>query len=227
MKRRLSQPSRRLLSAAAAERAVIERERDQLLARREALHAQMGELDVELALLAERVLLIERLSGADVGSQADATTPANHPAGEDRTLLRGPAIRQTAVKILLADPRQARPLHYREWFALLEKNGYCVAGKDPLAVFLTQLSRSPVVRHGTQSGVYELDLDAVEHLRHRLTERHRQLRTLTSAPSSGTDLSGIRAQRSSLTKDIDKLEKALEEAELTLGSNAARLAAAS
>ena len=67
----------------------------------------------------------------------------------------------TAVTISLPDPRHPQALHYREWFALLEQNGYAVAGKDPLAVFLTQLSRSPVVQRGTQSGVYELNAAAL------------------------------------------------------------------
>jgi len=227
MKRRPSQPSRRLLAAAAAERDGIERQRKELLARRQTLHALIDELDAQLAELTERALLIERLSGASAGSEAHATPAAQRPAGEDRMVLSGPAIRQTAVKILLDDPRHPQALHYRDWFALLEQGGYAVAGKDPLAVFLTQLSRSPVVRRGTQSGVYELNLDAVGRLRHQLNERQRQLQTLTSASASATDLSGIRSQRTALTQEIDKLEKALEEAELNLAGDPSNLAAAS
>jgi hypothetical protein len=142
-------------------------------------------------------------------------------------VLRGPAIRQTAVKLLLDDPRHPQALHYRDWFALLDQGGYAVAGKDPLAVFLTQLSRSPVVRRGTQCGVYELNLDAVGRLRHQLNERQRQLRSLTSAAASPTDLGGVRSQRTALTQEIDRLEKALEEAELTLAGGPSSLAAAS
>jgi hypothetical protein len=227
MKRRPSQPSRRLLAAAAAERARIERQREQLLAHRQTLHAQIDELDAELAELSERVLLIERLSEPDAGSEAHARASALHPDAEDRIVLRGPAIRQTAVKILLDDPRHPQALHYRDWFARLEQSGYSVAGKDSLAVFLTQLSRSPVVRRSTQSGVYELNLDVAGRLRHQLDHRQRQLRTLTSASTSATDLSAIRSQRTALTHEINKLEKALEEAELTLGSDPSSLAAAS
>lgn len=227
MKRRPSQPSRRLLAAAAAERDGIERQRKQLLAYRQTLHAQIEELDAQLAELAERDLLIERLSGVNAHSEAHATPSAQPPADEDRMVLRGPAIRQTAVKLLLDDPRHPQALHYRDWFALLDQGGYAVAGKDPLAVFLTQLSRSPVVRRGTQSGVYELNLDAVGRLRHQLNERQRELRTLTSAAASATDLGGVRSQRTALTQEIDKLEKALEEAEGTLAGGPSSLAAAS
>ena len=45
--------------------------------------------------------------------------------------------------------------------------GHEIAGKDPLAVFLTQLSRSPVIRKGTRAGVYELDPTAPQRLRTR------------------------------------------------------------
>jgi hypothetical protein len=40
-------------------------------------------------------------------------------------------------------------------------------------------------------------------------------------------VSGVHAQRTSLTKEINKLEKAFEEAEPMLASNASSLAAAS
>jgi septal ring factor EnvC (AmiA/AmiB activator) len=227
MKRRPSQPSRRLLAAAEAERAGIERERQQLVAHRRTLRAQIDDLDAQLAELAERTLLIDRLSAASTGNQDPPAAVAERSASPDKTVLRGPAIRQTAVKTLRADPRHPQALHYRDWFALLDQSGYSVAGKDPLAVFLTQLSRSPVVRRGTQSGVYELDLDAVERLRHQLAQRQHHLWTLTSAASSTTDLSGIRTQRTALTQEIDKLEKALEEAEMTLDRDPSSLAAAS
>ena len=226
MKRYPSQPSKRLLAAAAAERAGIERERRQLREHREALRAQIDELDARLADLVERALLIDRLSGASARSDTHATA-VKHPVGDHLTVLRGPAIRQTAVKLLLDDPQHPQALHYRDWFALMERAGYAVAGKDPLAVFLTQISRSPVVRRSTQSGVYELNLDAVRWLRHQLNEHQQQLRTLTSTPASATNLSGLRTQRTAITQEIDKLEKALEEAEHTLSSEGSSLAAAS
>ena len=132
-------------------------------------------------------------------------------------MLRGPAIRAAAVKVLLAHPRRPEALHYRHWFVLLEQAGYAVAGKDPLAVFLTQLSRSPLVRRGTQGGVYELDLQAPARLRHQLEDLQAQLRDLAApASSSATDLSALRSRRTALNLEIGKVEKALEEAEETL-----------
>jgi hypothetical protein len=132
------------------------------------------------------------------------------------TVLRGPAIRRTAVEVLRSLPERPHALHYRAWFDALRAAGFDVAGKDPLAVFLTQLSRSPVVRRGTQSGVYELDPDAPRRLRERLDALHAELRGLTATPSATTDLLAIRARREALTTQITQVEKALEEAAAVL-----------
>lgn len=132
------------------------------------------------------------------------------------TVLRGPAIRRTAVEVLRSLPERPDALHYRAWFDALRAAGFDVAGKDPLAVFLTQLSRSPVVRRGTQSGVYELDPDGPRRLRERLDALHAELRGLTATPSATTDLLAIRARRAALTTQITQVEKALEEAEAVL-----------
>jgi septal ring factor EnvC (AmiA/AmiB activator) len=223
MSRRPTQPSRRLLAAAAAERADIDRQRDALAEQRRRLQAQIDDLDAELAELADRALLIERLAGP-------ATSPAalqderQAPLG-DKIILRGPEIRQTAVTLLVSDPAGPRSLHYRDWFALLEQHGYAVAGKDPVAVFLTQISRSPVIHRGTQSGMYEVQLNAPAELGRRLDARHRELRALTIEATSATDLTKVRARRTSLNREIDKLEKALVEARATLGTPSRQLAA--
>ena len=144
--------------------------------------------------------------------------------------MRGPAIRVAAVKVLVGHPRRPGALHYRDWFAPLEQAGYAVAGKDPLAVFLTQLSRSPLVRRGTQGGVYELDLQAPARLRRQLEDLKGQLRDLASPTSSSTtDLSALRSRRSALNLEIGKVEKALEEVEeaLTKANQMPALASAS
>jgi hypothetical protein len=132
------------------------------------------------------------------------------------TPLRGPAIRLAAVRVILEHPKRPDALHYRDWFAALEDAGHVVAGKDPLAVFLTQLSRSPAVRKGTQSGVYELDRAAPHRLRARLDALHHQLRNLTAAAGATADLAGVRARRAEITAEITRTEKALEEAEALL-----------
>jgi chaperonin cofactor prefoldin len=215
MKRPSSAPSARLLRAVAAERSDLERRRDGLLERRRRVQAELDEIEASVAELDDRLMLIGRLAGeAPPQEVRRAEGELDCSAGEAGSDLRGPAIRAAAVRVLLAHPRRPEALHYREWFGLLVEAGYSVAGKDPLAVFLTQLSRSPLVRRGTQSGVYELDLQAPARLRAQLHELQVQLRELTvTASSSTTDLSSIRGERTALNLEIGKVEKALEEAE--------------
>jgi hypothetical protein len=205
-----------LLRAVAAERGDLERRRDGLMERRRRLQGELDEIEASMAELDERLMLIGRLAGEDPPRDA-AAREADHGAPENGSTLRGPAIRAAAVRVLLADRRRPEALHYRHWFDLVTEAGYTVAGKDPLAVFLTQLSRSPVVRRGTQSGVYALDLQAPSRLRGRLQDLQAQLRELTTAVSSETtDLSSVRDRRMALNLEISKVERALEEAEQTL-----------
>lgn len=220
MPKRSPRPSARFLRAVAAEQSDLARRRDELLEQRRLLQAQLDEIDATVGEVDERLLLIHRLTGEDPeqqrGMAGTAPVTPTQEAGRDE-LLRGPAIRVTAIRVLLAHPRRPEAMHYREWFGLVADAGYQVAGKDPLAVFLTQLSRSPLVRRGTQSGVYELDRDAPDRLRRDLETLQSQLRALTAAPPSSTaTLGSIRSQRTALNLEIGKLEKALEEAQETL-----------
>jgi hypothetical protein len=221
-------PSARLVRAAAAERVELRRHRERMLAAREQLRAELAGIEASLRDLDDRDALLDRLAGP----AADAAPgPATPPAGErspgDVVALRGPAIRRAAVQVLLAMPDRPDALHYREWFDAVGAAGYQVAGKNPLAVFLTQLSRSPVVRRGTQSGVYEIDRAAPRRLREQLDALHSELRGLTATPSATADLTAIRTRRAALTTQITQVEKALEEAEgvLEAGGTAVHAAA--
>jgi hypothetical protein len=214
-------PSSRLVRAAAAEREGLQRHRAQLIARRDDLRAELEGIDAVLREIDERDALLHRLARPATTAFAldapeePATVVSVAPAralAPVATPLRGPDIRAAAVRVLLEHPERPDALHYREWFAALKDAGYAVAGKEPLAVFLTQLSRSPVVRKGTQSGVYELDRDAPRRLRGRLDALHDQLRNLTSAPGAMADLATVRARRAGVTAEITRTEKALEEA---------------
>jgi uncharacterized protein YlxW (UPF0749 family) len=215
-------PSRRLILAAAAERQGLERHRTRLAARREELRAELDDVEAALREVDERDALLQRLATPAPAPAPEAAVPALRAAGA--TPLRGPAIRRAAIGVLLDHPERPQALHYRDWFAELGRAGYAVAGKDPLAVFLTQLSRSPAVRKGTQSGVYELDRTAPQRLRARLDTLHEQLRTLTAAPGGTTDLAGVRARRAELTAEITRTEKALEEVEALLARPASAAA---
>jgi prefoldin subunit 5 len=145
--------------------------------------------------------------GAGAANEARRGATARGAAGAtDPHVLRGPAIRTTAVAVLVASGRDA--LHYRAWFDLLTQAGYDVVGKDPLAVFLTQISRSPAVRKGARPGEYVLDRTARATLQQRLHDLNRELATL---PQRTSDLTELRTTRQQLTHEITKTEKALEE----------------
>jgi hypothetical protein len=225
------EPSSRLLRAAAAERQGLARQRRRLGQARERLLAELRRIDDAMSTLDEREVLLERL--APTPRDTDISRPdlerADSPQGEavaqtERHVssvegsesiraLRGPAIRETAVR-LLATQGGIEALHYRAWFRTLADAGYSVTGKDPLAVFLTQISRSPVVRKSTQAGVYELDRDAPARLRRSIGALHAELREL--AAGSPADLRKIRDRRKELTVKIGHAERALEEAERVL-----------
>lgn len=71
--------------------------------------------------------------------------------------LRGQRLREVAIEVLRERHGAGEPIHYRAWFDLLRERGYAVAGKDPLATFLAQISRAKQVEPvGRRSGLYSL-----------------------------------------------------------------------
>ena len=132
-------PSSRLLRAAAAEATELRRHNAALAQRRERMLSDLAELDAALAETNERLVLIERITGPpgraeEDGAERSIADEAALPGGSavpqpEEMVLRGPAIRQAAVRILLGDPRKPDALHYKEWFGLLIEAGYSVAGK--------------------------------------------------------------------------------------------------
>ncbi len=223
----LPHPSTRLLRAAEAEQADLVRHRERLIGRRSALLEELRQLDGALTVVDERLAVLGRLTG----ESAIAATAVNEgirggdgpdEGGDDaasdgadqgaRGALRGPAIREAAVRVVISQPQRIEALHYRRWFELLQEAGYAVAGKDPVAVFLTQVTRSPVVRKATKPGVYEVDRQAPLRIRQRLERLQSELRDLTTTPSAPFDLAAIRARRHELDLEISQQERALEEA---------------
>jgi hypothetical protein len=71
--------------------------------------------------------------------------------------LGGRRLAEVAVAVLRREVQPGQAVHYREWFALLKAAGFTVNGKDPLASFLAQISRTPEVEAvGERSGKYKL-----------------------------------------------------------------------
>lgn len=71
--------------------------------------------------------------------------------------LSGRRIAEVAIAVAKRDLQPGQVIHYKEWFALLQAAGFRVHGKDPLASFLANISRSPEVEPvGKRSGQYRL-----------------------------------------------------------------------
>jgi hypothetical protein len=213
-------PSARLLRAAAAERQELARHRDRLLSARDGLREELDRIDSSLRELDERALLLDRLVRPPATADGDEPPAAAGDGVARRAAVRlsGPAIRRAAVATLLALPERPEAMHYRDWYEAVRAAGFEVAGKDPLAVFLTQISRSPVIRRSTQAGVYELDSAAAHRLRDRLDRLHEDLRALAATPSAATDLAAVRSRRAQIHAEIGQVERALVEAEELLGA---------
>lgn len=223
----LPNPSNRLLRAAVAERADLIRHHERLAGERARLLGELRDLDAALAAVDRRLEVLAELAGppADatsettpvIGAARTETAARDSGADDNATVLRGPAIREAALRVLIAQPGPIEALHYRQWYELLVEAGFRVAGKDPLAVFLTQLSRSPLVRKASAPGVYEVDRQAPVRIRQRLDRLQAELREVTvGAPGLATaspiELGAVRARRHELDLAISQQERALEEA---------------
>jgi hypothetical protein len=219
---RVPHPSKRFIRAAQSEwddlmahRARLEQDRTRLLDEVRQADEAMADLDDRLRVL-DQMVGTRRDANAETG---DAPAPESGLASdlpataEEWHVLSGPAIRETAVRVLLGQPEYIEALHYRRWYELLRQAGYAVAGKDPLAVFLTQITRSPVIRKSTESGVYELDRQAPLCLRQRLERLNDELREVPApVMPDPSELETARARRHELNMSISQLERALEEA---------------
>jgi hypothetical protein len=71
--------------------------------------------------------------------------------------LRGQRLQEVAVEVLQTQWGTEHDIHYREWFDLVQAEGYRIGGKDPLATFLSQIHRANAVEGmGHRSGRYRL-----------------------------------------------------------------------
>jgi hypothetical protein len=215
-------PSRRLQAAAAAERQRLERELDRLAARERELAAELAAVQKARAALAEEVGVLNRLANdavppqipGTVGRRLRAVPEPGSTSSNGRMVLRGAAIREAAVRVLAAHSQPDKPVHYRDWFELLTAHGFVPAGKDPLATFLTQIGRSPVVRRSTASGMYVLDLEFPERARLKLAQLSDELAhaQAVSASNSVEEIAAAREARARVTAEMHELERRLEEA---------------
>jgi hypothetical protein len=220
-------PSRRMQAAAAAERERVEREAARLNARAADLQAELATVQAALDELEHQRDVLNhfayspqppRAPGAE-GRRLRAIPDAPPVQGDGAMVLRGARIREAAVRVLAAHSQPEAPVHYRDWFELLRAQGFLPAGKDPLATFLTQIGRSPVVHRTTTSGMYVLDLEAPTRARRRLAELRAKLAEVPepSSERSVEEIASARELRARLVSEMQETDRQLEEALRSLG----------
>jgi hypothetical protein len=207
--------STRLKRAAAAEHTLLAQRRERIEQARAGVQTQLERLEHELADIDQHLALLRRIA-PDAGDQAPATrrngAAPPQPQLANARVLRGPAIRTTAVRLLVEHEPAVEAIHYRDWYRLLEAHGVTVAGKKPLAVFLTQVTRSPVIRKTTSPGVYALDRGTAERLRGQLSRLEDELHALTGQPAGPPSAGGVHDRRRDLLLAIGRHQRALDEA---------------
>jgi hypothetical protein len=205
--------SQRFTQAATSERNRLVRKRAQLSQKREDLQTRLDALDKELEAVGQEIVVLEGFALGDTDTRQPSATP--HIAGS-LTTISGGAIRTLAVPLLLRE-RGPGPIHYAEWAALLRTEGYQVAGKRPDAVFLNQVTRSPLVRATTKAGYYEIDLGAPQNLDDRLRQQKTKLATLMiENPKDADEFERYREAQRELQTAIARTEREIAEARTAL-----------
>jgi len=128
--------------------------RDQAAQSVEALEPKIAELRIIVAAKrdethsAEAILLDAERALAEARRRAGIDGPSPE--------LRGRRLADLAIEVLRKSGKE-QPLHYRDWFRLLEDGGYVITAKDPLATFLTSIARDErVERVGNRTGMYRI-----------------------------------------------------------------------
>jgi hypothetical protein len=138
----------------------------------EAAKAERDLLATRLAEAHERIEHFEALASDardDAQSLASSIRAIEEVAGlapqlaicEISEELRGERLREVALEVLQRLSASGDPVHYRIWFEALVDSGYRVSGRDPLATFLTHVTRIKRVEPvGRRSGLYRLRVAA-------------------------------------------------------------------
>lgn len=223
-------------AAAGAERARVERELERMGSREERLERELQSLRAARNALEGELATLLRLSGgSDASGVRDAAAPPRlrvvplereENTGSSDTgqiILRGAQIRETAAQILAATSQPDQAVHYRTWFELLRREGFLPVGKDPLATFLTQIARSPVIRRSTSPGMYSLDFDALARESSRLAELETQLQETETLDAGATveEIAWARERRSRLIAELASAKRRHAETLRSLAASAA------
>jgi len=133
---------------------MVERERQTIAKRLEALRLQsdrlravMEAVDRDVEATARILRGIDEILGIAPQLSLDALSSE----------VRGQKLRELAIEILRKQKGRGVVIHYRDWYALVVQSGVRVGGKDPVAAFLTQVSRADGVESvRPRSGLYRL-----------------------------------------------------------------------
>lgn len=148
---RAESASNEFLEAAKAERDLLATRLAEVQERVDHFEALAAEAREEAKSLADSVRAIEEVAGL-------APQLAIYAISEE---LRGERLREVALDVLRRLTASGDPVHYRVWFEALVESGYRVSGRDPLATFLTQITRIKNVQSvGRRSGLYRLRIAA-------------------------------------------------------------------
>jgi hypothetical protein len=244
-------PSSGLRRAATAERERIRRARERLAEREQQLHAELAAVRAEIRALDDRDRLLINLIAAPEEAPLKAMSRVRHAVTEDvdaaitapgRTtegarstatacgsapsagkVLRGRDLREAATRVLFLTRGPDREVHYREWLDEVLRAGIDVVGKDPVAAFLTNVSRSPIVVRGDEPGAYRIDSSVAAKLHRELAEAEAELADVVAViarePNVGTDL---REHRARLSAAVRRLEGQVAEADRVMAPHAGR-----
>lgn len=189
------------------ERERLDRKRRGLIETQRKLKARVARVEGELAAVSEHLQSLERLAegGGSIAEHGNASS------SHGPVVLRGASIREVAIPLLLHEEGSG-PIHYRRWYELLRERGYAVAGQRPEAVFLGQISRSPMVA-SAQSGFYSVDLDAPKRLRQTLRDRQLKFSRLGSdVPSGARERAQWQERYRELNAEVARTRRELDEA---------------
>lgn len=190
------------------------------------LQGELEKIDAKRIELRDQLSLLARFatSAEDSPFPLSRTTgraahlqPVRDNESASKAVLRGGRIREIAVLLLASSPNPRRPIHYQQWYELLRNAGYAIDAQDPVATFLTQVGRSPVVRRAGAPGVYALDFESPLSLREQLRKLENELAHTPVAGDSADELAATRERRANLVKQARATERQLEEAVRALG----------
>lgn len=202
-------PSRRLQAAAEAELKRVARRHDQLLAKAAILETQLQAVEKAADELRQQLVELADLAQVPLGLAARRNAPPpDARRGVTGRVVKGKRIRIEAVRAVVAAGERDQALHYRQWFARFSDAGFAIDTPDPIASFLTQLGRSPVVMRSSKAGIYAIDPDAVAKLRARIESAETALRDATESP---LEMAVRRARAlAALRRDLDEAIESLD-----------------